>query len=435
MKRRFKRLNNLNALLFLVLLGVCISGCQKNTQEDVKAPKTTVDSGINVISVSPDSLEDIKIEYGKASYRLIDSEVITTGEVLANANLTTKVTSTVAGRVTQVLANIGDHVKSGQTLLTLISQDIEQAESDLLQAQQQVLADLKSNLIQIDSDISSGQAQIKYSESTYKRMESLVNEKIASRADYEAAKTQYDKDKINLETLRTKRAATISLSNEKLRLQTEPILQKLELLGVNSGQIDNLLKTKKINSVVKILSPTNGIIIQRDVNLGELVDPSKILFTVGNFKTVWLKADVYEKDISLVKEGETIELELDSFPGQKFYGKLNYVADSVNQETRTLQVRAEVENVGDHLKPKMYARMKICVGEHNELSVPKTAVQEADGNKVVYIPLGQNKFKEQKVIVGNENGDYVQIISGLKPGETVVTKGSFELRSETLKES
>ncbi len=79
--------------------------------------------------------------------------------------------------------------------------------------------------------------------------------------------------------------------------------------------------------------------------------------------------------------------------------------------------------------------MKICVCKHNELTVPKTAIQEADGNKVVYIPIGANQFKEQKVIVGNENGNYVQILNGLKPGETVVTKGSFELRSETLKES
>ncbi len=425
----------LNLAMLLLIVSIMLNACQKKVVAPNVVVKSKIDNLANVISISQDSLNDIDIQYDKAKYRQIDSEVVTTGEVLANANLTTKVTSTVAGRVTQVLTHIGDHVKEGQTLLTLISQDIEQAESDLLQAQQQVLADLKSNLIQIDSDMSSGKAQIKYSESTYKRMESLVNEKIASRADYEAAKTQFDKDQINLDTLKTKRSATISLSSEKLRLQTEPIMQKLKLLGLNEEQIRILLKTRKINSLVKIISPTTGIVIQRDVNLGELIDPTKILFTIGNFKTVWLKADVYEKDISLIKEGQPIELELDSFPGQKFFGKLNYVADSVNQETRTLQVRAEVENLNDQLKPKMYARMKICVGEHNELTVPKTAIQEADGNKVVYIPISANQFKEQKVIVGNENGDYVQILTGLKPGEKVVTKGSFELRSETLKES
>ncbi len=425
----------LNLAMLLLIVSIMLNACQKKVVAPNVVVKSKIDNLANVISISQDSLNDIDIQYDKAKYRQIDSEVVTTGEVLANANLTTKVTSTVAGRVTQVLTHIGDHVKEGQTLLTLISQDIEQAESDLLQAQQQVLADLKSNLIQIDSDMSSGKAQIKYSESTYKRMESLVNEKIASRADYEAAKTQFDKDQINLDTLKTKRSATISLSSEKLRLQTEPIMQKLKLLGLSEEQIRILLKTRKINSLVKIISPTTGIVIQRDVNLGELIDPTKILFTIGNFKTVWLKADVYEKDISLIKEGQPIELELDSFPGQKFFGKLNYVADSVNQETRTLQVRAEVENLNDQLKPKMYARMKICVGEHNELTVPKTAIQEADGNKVVYIPISANQFKEQKVIVGNENGDYVQILTGLKPGEKVVTKGSFELRSETLKES
>lgn len=423
----------LTAFLVTILLSLCLNACQKKEQASTEICQPCKDASI--ISLPPDTLKSIDVQYDEAKYRLVDSVVKTNGEVLANSNLNTKVTSTVTGRVIKVLANIGDHVQNGQILLLIRSQDIEQTESDLLQAKAQVLADLKSNLIQIDSDISSGKAQLKYSESSFKRMESLVSEKIASRAEYEAAKTQFDKDQITLDTLYTKRDATISLSHQKLYLQTEPIKQKLKLLGVNNNQIKHLLETDIINPIVTIQAPQTGIVIQRDVNLNELIDPSKILFTIGNFNTVWLKADVYEKDISSVQVGQPIQLDVDSFPDEVFYGKLNYVADSVNQDTRTLQVRAEVENPGNKLKPKMYARMKICVGEKEKLTIPKSAIQEADSDKVVYMPLGNGKFKEQKIITGSEYGEMVNVISGLKSGDKVVTKGSFELRSETLKES
>ena len=120
-----------------------------------------------------------------------------------------------------------------------------------------------------------------------------------------------------------------------------------------------------------IVSPETGVVTERLINVGELADPTKPLFTIADFTSVWLKADVYEKDISKVRVGEPIELEVDSFPGLKFSGKLNYVADSVNPDTRTLTVRAEVPNPGNKLKPKMFARMRIFVGNSQVLTIEK----------------------------------------------------------------
>jgi RND family efflux transporter MFP subunit len=184
-----------------------------------------------------------------------------------------------------------------------------------------------------------------------------------------------------------------------------------------------------------VVAPESGIISERLVNVGELVDPTKPLFTIGDFHNVWLKADVYEKDVSKVKEGQPIQLEVDSFPGEKFTGRLDYVADSINPDSRTLTVRAEVPNPGLKLKPKMFARMKILVGEHKVLTIPSSSVQDAGTSKVVYIPKAKGVFEERKVTLGTEYGDEIEIISGVRPGERIVTKGSFDLRSESLRQS
>src|SRR5262249_20414778 len=157
------------------------------------------------------------------------------------------------------------------------------------------------------------------------------------------------------------------------------------------AEIDRILRAGQINPLVTVVAPETGIISERHINLGELVDPSKQLFTVANYRSIWLKADIYEKDIAKVREGQPIVLELDSFPGEKFHGVLDYVADSVNEDTRTLPVRAEVPNIGLKLKPKMFARMIIMVGEHQVLTIPKSAVQDAGSYKVVYIPAGPGR--------------------------------------------
>ena len=393
------------------------------------------DPTATIVQLTPQTIAAIKLNYDKADMRLLNFTVKTTGEVLANANLTTHVNSPVAGRVTEVMASIGDHVISGQKLLMIRSQDIEQAESDLLQSQAQVRADLKRDLLDIDSDIEQGQAQIRFSQSTFQRVKGLLDEKIASRADFEAARTQYEKDRITLDTLNTKRQATVSLSAERMRLLTEPIKQKLRLLGVPSEMVEAVVKRGEIEPIVPVVSPETGLVVERLVNVGELVDPSKSLFTIADFHNVWLKADIYEKDVSKITEGQPIELTLESFPGETFYGKLNYVADSINSDTRTLSVRAEVANLGLKLKPKMFAKMTILVGAQQVLTVPKEAVQDTDQDKVVYIPISANNFRQQKVELGGESGKYYEVLKGLHSGDKVVTNGSFDLRSEALKES
>jgi len=387
----------------------------------------------HLVHLPKDAEKQAGITYDEAKQRTLDVSVNVTGEVLANANTQTHVTTPVTGRITEILVSIGDHIPEGKPLLMVRSADIQQSESDLLQGEQQVRSDLKQALVQIDCDTATAEAQVKFSEKDYRRKKNLFDEKIASQADFQAAETQFLKDQITVSSLHKKRDATVSLSEEKMKLVTGPAKTKLRLLGVSEEKINEVMKTEEVDPIVPVVSPRDGIVVERLVNVGELIDPSKPLFTIGDFHSVWLKADVFEKDIPKVHIGQPIELLVDSFPDRVFCGKLDYVANQVDSDTRTLQVRAEVSNQLSLLKPKMFARMRILVGEHQVLAIPKTAVQDARTEKVVYVPTGPETFEERKVYLGSEAGDYVEILKGLKPGERVVTGGSFDLRAEAVR--
>lgn len=431
-------------LLALVLLGSCsaLTSCRQpdpgagaGGHENGDVTCTGRRAGQFVVHLPEHAQRRLDFNYATAEPRLLDFDIETIGQVLANANLLTRVTAPLTGRVQQAYKSVGDYVKEGEPLLEIRSTDVEQAEADLLQNDSLVRSDLQRDLLQIDSDIKQGQAQVRLSEATFLRMSSLVTEKIASRADFESARTQFEKDKIALAANIRQRSATVALADERIKLLNEPIRQKLRLLGESDSEIDKVLKSRQVDPVVTVDAPSPGIVIERLVNVGELVDPARALFKIGNYHTVWLEADIAEKDQGKVKAGQPIVLCVDSLPGDKFSGRLNYVSDSINPETRTLVVRAEVDNPGLKLKPKMYARMTILVREQRVLTVPRQAVQDTGTYQVVYVPAGRGCFEERRVKLGASSGDFIEVVTGMRPGERVVTRGSGELMAESLRES
>ena len=303
-------------LVILLLLPALLQACD-NSKTPEGGSNTGISAGTNtstgstpetknpancsqthLVSLTPDAENDAAISVASAEFRNIQSDVDVTGEVLANANTQTHVTTPITGRVTKILVSIGDFVKTGQELMIVRSTDIQQAESDLLQGEQQVRSDLKQALVQIDCDTATAEAQLKFDEKSYNRIKGLYEEKVASQADFQAAETQYQKDKISLDALVQKRASTVALSNEKMKLVTGPAKTKLRLLGIPDSEIENVMKTQVVDPMDTVVAPADGVVVERLVNVGELVDPTKPLFTIGNFDTVWLKADVFEIDIA-----------------------------------------------------------------------------------------------------------------------------------------
>jgi cobalt-zinc-cadmium efflux system membrane fusion protein len=436
-----------NRLIFtlatLSLMVLPLSGCGHagagggKAEAQAQAPAARLGASqaeTTVVRITPDEEATMNIQLEPVGRHTLDFEVKTTGEVLANLNTLTHVNSPVTGRATEVLVSPGMHVNAGQPLLYVNSAELEDDEATLLQNKAQVSADLKRDLVQIDADIAQAQAELKLSDGNFNRVKTLVDEKIASQAQYETAKTAFEKDQIALEGLRKKRDNTLSLSDERMRLLTQPIKTKLKLLGVNDATIAKVLRTNQIDPAVPIGAPESGTISERKINNGELIDQARCLFTIGDFRSVWLKADIYEKDIPKVAQNEQCVLQVDSFPGEKFYGKIDYMADSVDPDSRTLLVRADVSNPGLKLKPKMFGEMQILTGKQSMLAIPKTAVQEAGSYQVVYVFLKPGAYEERRVKLGAEAENMVEVIGGLQPGERIATNGSFALRAQALKE-
>lgn len=438
-------LTKTNLLISFAAMAYVLTGCSHDNLRKLEganaATPTEIGAGEKrdldnhrVIKLSPEAVDYAHLKMAVVGSCSMKANVETTGEVQADANLVTHINAPVNGKIAKVLVSVGDFVHENAPVFLVRSSDVEATEAELLQNEAQIKSDLKRDLLQIDSDLAKEKAQLALSQKTFERIKSLVDEKIASKADYESASTQLDKDTIELGALNRKRDATINLSKERLRLITEPLKQKLHLMGVSDAQIAGLLRTGQIDAAIEVVAPASGVVCERSVNVGEQVDTSKSLITLGNFSKVWLKADVHEKDIEKLSLGEPIELHVDGLPGRTFSGRLDYLSDSVNADTRTLTVRAEVANPNNLLRPNMFARMVINVGDKSVMAIPKTAVQIAGSDSVVYVAQQKNQFEERPVRLGPDNAGNVQVISGLQKGEKIVTDGSFILRSKSCRE-
>lgn len=388
----------------------------------------------HLISLPPKAAQLAGLSCCSAMSKVVPITVNATAEVTENLNAVVKVNSLVSGSVEDVCVKVGDFVPRGFLLAKIRSQDVEQIESDLLQQRAQVKADLSQALLDIDAQLESLNAQIKLSSSTYERTKTLYDEKVGSRADMETAKTALDKNQIEIDVQTQKRANTMRIFDEKLNLVTEPVKQKLALLGVSKGQINRLINSGKIEPVVEVVAPMQGLLSNRSCNTGEFVQSGEHIFTVGDYRTVWLTAQIHEKDINKVRLGQPIELTCESYPDKKFFGHLNYISDSIDKDTRTLLVRAEADNPNLLLKPQMFANMNIIVTARKMLVVGKDTIQDAGPNKVVYVVVANDKYRETPVTIGAQCGDNCEILQGLKQGDKVVTSGSFELRAKALKD-
>jgi cobalt-zinc-cadmium efflux system membrane fusion protein len=185
-----------------------------------------------------------------------------------------------------------------------------------------------------------------------------------------------------------------------------------------------------------VTSPLAGTVIRRQTTLGRLVDATTPLFTVADTRRVWLRVDVQEADATAVTVGQAVQARLDGLPDRTFTGTIEYVSPEIDPRTRTVEARASLDNADGVLKVNMYGRAEIALGAQREtVMVPREAVQRAKGVALVFVRLAADEYEARRVTVGLTDGDLVELTRGVKPGEAVATRGSFLLKTETLKGS
>jgi RND family efflux transporter MFP subunit len=423
--------------------------------------------------LAPEQVEriGIKIETVGETMAGEAAEVAANGVVQPNAYSETPVIALVGGVVRSVNAQLGETVGKGQTLAIVFSDELAAAQSRYLTLQTDAQTarqnyERAAKLVRLSpasnaeldealAKLKSAQADLEEHHKHHERTMKLVAIGAASREEFEQATARYKTAEAEAEQAKKRydRAVKVAQINPvsnsdfeqaAVRLRTAEselatARQRLQLLGLSAQQVNALRSPSQITSEIAVRSPVSGTVTTRAVNPGEVVEANKELLKVTNLSTVWVIAQVYEKDLGRLRAGTGASVTSDAYPGKLFRGQVTYLDPNINQETRTAQVRVELANLGQMFKVGMYVNVTfgaLGTAEMTSPVVPAAAVQSLKNQKIVFTATDQaNVFVMKPVRLGAEsNGQYV-VLEGLTVGEKVVTNGSFLLRAEAVKQN
>ena len=248
----------------------------------------------------------------------------------------------------------------------------------------------------------------------------MLNERAAKRA-----KLLLDADVIGAAELQ-RREAELQVTRAELSAAKD----QLRLLGVFDEAVNDLVKRGQILPSVAITATKSGIVIQRNVVTGQVVEPADQLFKVADLSTVWAVGDVPEHIASNVIAGQHVEIQVPALNNVTLDGVIVYVANTVNPQTRTVTVRTVVENTDRKLKPAMLASMRITEAPQKQIVIPESAIVRETNKDYVYIEEDANTYLRVPVDLGPEIGNLRPVIAGLSVGQRIVIDGAFDIDNE-----
>ncbi len=211
---------------------------------------------------------------------------------------------------------------------------------------------------------------------------------------------------------------------------------KLRLMGAGDADIEKIKETLSPQSLLILRAPFSGTVISASAPAGHQLEAGADLFEIADLDTLWVIANLHEKDISLVRPGSAAAVTVPAWPGETFRGRLSLIGDIEDEATRTVKARIEIGNPQRKLKPGMYAEITLTAPvETRILAVPESAVRDVEGRQVVFVPGPNGTFVPRPVKTGRRSDGWVEVIEGLKEGDEVVTDGSFSLKAELLKKT
>jgi len=205
--------------------------------------------------------------------------------------------------------------------------------------------------------------------------------------------------------------------------------KRLELWDLSAGQIEEIERTRKSIQTVTVYSPASGYITARNAFPSQRVTPETELYTITDLSQVWIMADVFETDLSKIRIGQTAKVSIPN-EGRSFNAKVTYLQPQIDAATRTMKVRLDAPNPGMRLKPDMFANVEFAISLPSRVTVPADAVLNTGVRKTVFIDRGNGALEPRKVETGDRIGDRIQIVSGVRAGERVVSSGAFLIDSE-----
>lgn len=375
--------NRLAWVVTVLLLSSCGRGEQPSVPTVVVPPSSVAGSAVE----SHPRVETALVEVGSGAH-----DLTLVGKVAYGEDRYSKISSPLQGRVLEVRVHLGERVKAGSVLLVLDSQEIAQAYSEYVKE---------------DSDL-----------------------QYATRAR-DLAKDLYENKALPLKDLK-------QAENEltKARAEFRRAKERLLSLRVPAQELEKPLDRQKITSRFEMKSPLTGIVVERNVTPGQSIggDSGQVVFTVADLDMLQVVADVYERDLALVREGQFANVSVEAYPDVSFPATVATIGDVVDPTSRTIKLRAWVNNKDHRLKPEMFARLHIQVGESTPLlMIPREAVLEVDGKQFVYVVEGADQYVKREVKVSTISPDHVRVLDGLTSGQRIVIKGAVLIKGQEVK--
>ncbi len=394
----FMKKNIVIACSLAILAAVTFTGCPARSSEEqppaVEKPERESDD----VTISTRSARELGISVMTVQSRLVQAQRSVPARILPHQDREAIVGSLLQGRVYRVLVNAGDQVRKGQELMLIEGLEIGEIKAAFIKAR----------------------AQYRYEEAAVKRQRTLREQNIGSEKALLEAEAEYQKARAEF-TAEDRKIHSIGLADSDVEQFVDPS-------GDNpAGHVGGLLP---------IRAPLAGVIAERNVIQGQLVDATTNAFRIVETGVLWADGQVHERDLDAMIASGPATLIVTALPGRRFEGKVVFVSPVVDPQTRTVTVRASIPNMGGVLKPNMFGELNFGAGQAREaLLVPHEAVARIQDSSYVFVRLNDSLYTRRPVTLGSSVGGEIEVTGGLENGDCVVANGSFILKSEQLKES
>jgi cobalt-zinc-cadmium efflux system membrane fusion protein len=347
------------------------------------------------LTFSPAQLKEFSIKLSQVTSGIIYKTLTLSGEVAIDPRRVYHLSPKVSGTVSKIYKHLGDSVKKGDLLMSLVSRERTEAKAELISAKS--LLDL--------------------AELTLARERSLFEQDITAKRDYWAAQ------QVQIETA----------------AKYEAEQQHLLTLGVSPEMINAILnKTDKQVSLYHLYAPKSGVITAKNATEGEVFDGISNRFTLTNLEKVWVNLTVYQKDLALIHQGQTVSINTQFTQVKKTttQAKIQWISPILDEKTRSATARVTLNNPHRNWRPGLFVNTTITLEKaHVKMMIPHSALQTIEGKTVVFVQHKKNEFEPQAVLVGRKNKQGVEITKGLTHGQTYVSEKAFILKAQMQKES
>jgi membrane fusion protein, heavy metal efflux system len=383
--------------LLIAILGFAVSACSRAPETTAASHAETPAKRAGEVVLDDARRRNAGIATQAVETRALRESIEAPGKLAPDQERTWRVGALTAGRIAEVLVNVGDRVRKGQVIAQVYSHEVHESRAAYRRA---------------DTEVQRAVAAEQHAQRVRDRARRLFELKAASREQVESAENEYRAAQAQVESART----NVDTARHHV----------VEFLDVGIEGSDN----------IPVRAPAAGVVTERKVTQGTVVSPGDEIATITDPSSIWMIAAANEADLSHLRVGQSVRVRVRAWPEEPFRGRILRMGEQMDPATRTLQVRVGLPNPGGRLKPEMYAIAEIeSTRGRDALFLPDAAVQDVGGHKVVFVESTPGHFQTRAVETGRNVEGAVEITAGLKRGEQVVVKGAFALKSQLLASS